>query len=107
MKGFAIMAIIILLFLQQCRIIGPSDEEIKQEKDAQIESCISNDERRCKSACTYDRVGMYCVNTYGDNILGSGCTSEIKNLSFADGLAKCEKSCNSSYLITGRIGACK
>jgi hypothetical protein len=105
-KGFAIMAIVILFFLQQCQIIGPSDEEIKQEKSAQSESCISDSERQCKRACSYDRVGMYCSNTYGDNILGSGCTSEIKNLSYADGLAKCEKSCNSSSLRIGRIEAC-
>lgn len=51
-----------------------------------IESCESRNLR----ACEIDPEFTYCGIKYGDSVLGSGCTSKIRNKSFSERIAFCK-----------------
>jgi hypothetical protein len=51
-----------------------------------IESCESRNLR----ACEIDPEFTYCGIKYGDSVLGSGCTSKIRNKPFSERIAFCK-----------------
>ena len=61
---------------------GPSEEEKRKEEALKrqadrdsVSSCVS----RVMSACDRDPVFTYCGIKWGNNVIGSGCTSQVKN----------------------------
>ena len=84
-----------LIFFSFVMIASCSESEearIAREKaeskaaKVRIESCESRNLR----ACEIDPEFTYCGIKYGDSVLGSGCTSKIRNKSFSERIAFCK-----------------
>lgn len=79
-----------VLFISAC---GESEEarekRLKAEREAskfRIESC----ESRSLRACEIDPEFTYCGIKFGENVIGSGCTSRIRNMPFSEGVDFCK-----------------
>ena len=89
------LAVVLLatLFLIGC---GPSEEERaaaqKQYEDFAMESCKSTMTSNIERSCRADLEFAYCSLNYDrSEILGSGCTRRIKNLSITERADFCIK----------------
>lgn len=78
----------IFIFLMIFVLSGCS-EESKEERISKLNECVEAIEKKCKRACQADPIGMYCVAKHGQNIMGSGCVREMKNLSTSSQIEKC------------------
>lgn len=92
--------LIFALMLAACE----SKEEVERRRQAAVDSCINSYERKCKSACQRDPKFMYCSTKYGNDVIGSGCSSMMNSLSNSEQISKCEKlACPVDYDV---ISAC-
>ena len=87
------LVLLATLFLSGC---GPSEEERaaaqKQYEVSAMESCKSTMTSNIESSCRADPEFAYCSFNYDQSeIIGSGCTSRIKNLPFSEQADFCIK----------------
>ncbi|OPX55784.1 hypothetical protein SAMN02745127_01127 [Oceanospirillum multiglobuliferum] len=86
----------VIFFLVTTALMGcTSEEERNKKENARYEACMERYTERCKKACSIDPVLMYCGSKGVNNIIGSGCKTEIEKTPFYDREAKCISSaCN-------------
>ena len=70
---------------EEARIAREKAENAARE--SRVESCVSRNIR----ACDVDPEFTYCGIVYGDNVIGSGCTSKIRNKPFNERAQFCKE----------------
>ena len=95
--GFAIFGLIVAFFMGA---FDPSEEEIKAQEERDkvarekaLDSCVDNLTSSITRSCQSDPVFSYCsLNNESHEIIGSGCTSRVKNKGgYANQVEFCKK----------------
>lgn len=90
MKFRIIYSLVAILFLIGCESAEEIEAREKAATRAAMDSCIDTMTSSIRSSCSSDPEFSYCSLNYDSSeILGSGCTSRIKNLSYTEQVKMC------------------